>query len=169
MKNAASGSNVTLSLRYHPPSSAPPRPDDPWAYLPANLPRFALIGDLERIPEKEVEEYGVRNCFVTEHPEATIWEPGTDIHESWWGRLVVREVYFFGGFGDRARIGWIPIQEWRGVTADEIKEYRLVGEEGYEEFWAREEGKLGRDLGGERVGEKGDGEEQVFRIQPVDL
>ena len=114
--------------------------------------------------EEEVEEYGVRECFIRSHPEAKIWEPGTDIHESWWGRLVVREVYFFGGFGDRARIGWIPIQEWRGVTEGEVEGYRLVGEEGYEEFLGRK-GWEGEVEGGN--GEEGD--EQVFRIQPVDL
>ena len=105
MKNAAAGSNVTLSLRYHVPADAPPS-DDPWAYLPANLPRFALIGYIEKLAKEQIKEHNIRNCFIQSHPEATIWEPGTDIHESWWGRLVVQEVYFFGGFGDRARIGW---------------------------------------------------------------
>ena len=106
-KNAASGSNVTLSLRYHLPSDAPPS-DDPWAYLPANLPRFSLIGYVEKLSQEEVEEYGIRDCFIKTHPEATIWEPGSDIHDSWWGRLIAQEVYFFGGFGDRARIGFGP-------------------------------------------------------------
>ena len=130
MKNAAAGSNVTLSLRYHLPQDLPPS-DDPWAYLPANLPRFSLVGYIERLGQEEVEQYKIRDCFINTHWEASIWEPGTDIHESWWGRLRVQEVYFFGGFGDRARIGWIPIEEWQGITQDEIDGYRLVGEQGY--------------------------------------
>ena len=104
MKNAAAGSNATLSLRYQPPADAPP-PSDPWAYLPANLPRFALVGSVERLTDDEVRDSKVRECFLEAHPEARIWEPGSDVHDSWWGRLVVKEVYFFGGFGDRARIG----------------------------------------------------------------
>ena len=130
MKNAAAGSNVSLSLRYHVPSDAPPM-DDPWAYLPANLPRIALIGYIERLDDEVVEKHGIRDCFVETHPEATIWEPGTDIHESWWGRMVVNEVYFFGGFGDRARITWLPIEIWRNVTQSEVESYRMIGENGY--------------------------------------
>ena len=131
MKNAAAGSNVTLSLRYHLPEDAPPS-DDSWAYLPANLPRFSLVGYIEKLSQEDVDKHKIRDCFIKTHWDASIWEPGTDIHESWWGRLIVQEVYFFGGFGDRARIGWIPIEEWQGITQEEIDEYRLVGEQGYE-------------------------------------
>ena len=109
MKNAAAGSNATLSLRYHPPANAPPV-DDPWTYLPANLPRFALVGNIERLPDEEVKSNSIKECFLKTHPEAHIWAPGNDIHESWWGRLVVKEVYFFGGFGDRARIGGCSVR-----------------------------------------------------------
>ncbi len=45
--------------------------------------------------------------------------------------MVVEEFYWFGGFGDRAYIGWIPIEEWRGVTEEEVANARLVGEKGY--------------------------------------
>lgn len=44
---------------------------------------------------------------------------------------MVEEFYWFGGFGDRAYIGWIPIEEWRGVTEEEVANARLVGEKGY--------------------------------------
>ena len=150
MRNAAAGSNATLSLRYRPPPNAAPV-SDPWAYFPANLPRFALVGYLEKLSNETVQEQGIKDCFLKTHPEAAIWQPGSDVHDSWWGRLVVKEFYFFGGFGDRARIGmdlqpmlgwswllsvalgWFPIEEWRGITQDEIDAYRLVGEEGYED------------------------------------
>ena len=129
IRNAHSGSNISLSLRWHPPPSAPPS-SDPYLYSPANMPRFSLQGYIEPITEEEVEGYRIKHCFLERHKEV-IWTPGNDIHESWWGRIVVEGVYWFGGFGDRARIGWIPIEVWRSVTDEEIEKARLVGEEGY--------------------------------------
>jgi len=49
-------------------------------------------------------------------------------------RLVVREVYWVGGFGDRAFIGWIPVEQWRGVTREEMDRVRLPGEGDGEEM-----------------------------------
>ena len=137
-RNTRAGSNVTLSLRWHPPSSAPPS-DDIYTYSPANMPRFSLIGYIDPIPDSEIEKASVQGCFLARHPDAEAWLPGNKIHESWWGRLVVRDVYWIGGFGDRAYIGWIPGSEWEGVKAEEVEEARLVGEEGYKEYRA---GKL---------------------------
>ena len=131
MKNAAAGSNVTLSARYMLPADAPLPPPDPWAYLPANLPRFALVGHLERVSDADVARHNLTACFFHRHPEARIWAPGMDVHPSWWARLVVEEVYFFGGFGDRARIAWLPIDDWRGTPQHEVDEYRLVGEKDF--------------------------------------
>ncbi|KAL6721899.1 hypothetical protein ACLMJK_001004 [Lecanora helva] len=130
-RNTRAGSNVTLSLRWHPPSSAPPS-DDMYTYSPANMPRFSLIGYVEPIPASEITLGEVKDCFLARHPDAEAWLPGNKIHESWWGRLVVQDVYWIGGFGDRAYIGWIPSSEWDGVTEKEVEAARLVGEEGYE-------------------------------------
>lgn len=132
IKNARAGSNVTLSLRYHPPADHPPS-DDLYTYSPANLPRLSLIGFVEKLPPREVQDNGIESCFLERHPDAKLWKPGNDIHESWWGRLVVREVYWFGGFGDRAYIGWIPINVYQAVTQLEVENARLVGEEGWTE------------------------------------
>lgn len=132
-RNTRAGSNVTLSLRWHPPSTAPPS-DDIYTYSPANMPRFSLVGYIEQIPASEVLSYNVEACFLDRHPDAEAWLPGNKIHESWWGRLVVREVYWIGGFGDRAYIGWIPEAEWSGVSEDEVAKARLVGEDGYEKY-----------------------------------
>ncbi|KAI4190421.1 MAG: hypothetical protein L6R41_000801 [Letrouitia leprolyta] len=129
-KNARAGSNVTLSLRYHPPSDHPPG-DDIYTYSPANLPRFSLVGYIEPIASSEVQEHGIDRCFLNRHPEAVAWKPGNAIHESWWARLVVEQVYWIGGFGDRAYIGWIPIKEWQDITEEEVENARLVGEPGY--------------------------------------
>ncbi|KAL8949611.1 MAG: hypothetical protein Q9222_004296 [Ikaeria aurantiellina] len=131
-KNARAGSNVTMSLRYHPPTHHPPG-QDIYTYSPANLPRFSLVGHIEPIPASDVRKYGIDNCFLNRHPDAVAWKPGNAIHESWWARLVVEEVYWIGGFGDRAYIGWIPVQDWRGVSQEEVDSTRLVGEPGYRE------------------------------------
>ncbi|KAL8864570.1 MAG: hypothetical protein Q9174_007302 [Haloplaca sp. 1 TL-2023] len=131
-KNARAGSNVTLSLRYHPPVDHPPS-DDIYTYSPANLPRFSLLGHIEPIAEGEVTKDGFDKCFFERHPDAIAWQPGNAIHKSWWARLVVEEVYWIGGFGDRAYIGWIPVEEWGSVTHEEVKNTRLVGEQGYEQ------------------------------------
>ena len=131
-KNARAGSNVTLSLRYHPPSDHPPG-EDIYTYSPANLPRFSLLGYIEPVPATEIKKYQMDQCFFTRHPDAVAWKPGNAIHHSWWARLVVQQVYWIGGFGDRAYIGWIPVEEWRGVAQEEVRNARIRGEHGYEE------------------------------------
>ena len=98
------------------------------------MPRFSLIGYIEPISTSEVLSYDVKTCFLGRHPDAEAWLPGNKIHQSWWGRLIVREIYWIGGFGDRAYIGWIPAGEWSGVSEDEVAKARLIGEDGYEKF-----------------------------------
>ncbi|KAF2689571.1 hypothetical protein K458DRAFT_413840 [Lentithecium fluviatile CBS 122367] len=119
-KNVAAGSNITLSLRWHAPYHRP--------YSAAAVPRFSLVGRLEDISAEEVKGQNVAACFVKYHPDAAAWLPGNRIHESKWVRLVVEEIYWIGGFGDRAYIGWIPVEEWQSVTKEEIEKCRLPGE-----------------------------------------
>ncbi|PNS14129.1 hypothetical protein CAC42_6642 [Sphaceloma murrayae] len=121
-KNVEAGSNITLSLRWHPQ-------DGKW-HSAAALPRFSLIGHLEDINDEEVSKKGIRTCFVKSHPDSVAWLPGNRIHASHWVRLVVDEIYWIGGFGDRAYIGWIPLDEWRSVTEKEIASVVLPGEKG---------------------------------------
>ena len=120
-RNVAAGSNITLSLRWHPPHRK--------HYSAAALPRFSLVGTIERLTDEEISVSSIKSCFTGYHPDSVIWMPGNDIHESHWVRLVVKEVYWFGGFGDRAYIGWIPLETWQNVTEDEIKKSRLPGED----------------------------------------
>jgi hypothetical protein len=119
-KNVDAGSNITLSLRWHPQDSV-------WR-SPASLPRFSLVGRLEDLSDDDVSSQGVTACYVKYHPDAAWWLPGNRIHESKWVRLVVEEVYWIGGFGDRAYIGWIPKDEWLSVTSEEIDSITLPGE-----------------------------------------
>ena len=108
------------------------------------MPRFSLIGYIEAIPEIELKSGAddLEKCFLNRHPDAEAWLPGNEIHESWWGRLVVEDVYWIGGFGDRAYIGWISGEEWEAVTEGEVRRARLVGEKGYEPFRAEQLGLI---------------------------
>jgi hypothetical protein len=119
-KNVDAGSNISLSMRWHPQ-------DTQWR-SPASLPRFSLVGRLEDLSDEDVKNQLVPACYIKKHPDAAWWLPGNRIHASKWVRLVVEEVYWIGGFGDRAYIGWIPKEEWLSVTPEEIESVRLSGE-----------------------------------------
>lgn len=159
-KNLASGSNMSLAMRWMPPyppakriaasagaagGSAEP---DPVSYSAANLPRFSLFGFVEDIPSPYPET--LTSCFVAHHhPDAKYWTPGNPIHSSRWVRLVVTHIYWIGGFGDRAFIGWIPEKEWKAVSRDEWEGIRLPGEsEGWQEWNVAEylDGWMGGEL-----------------------
>ncbi|KKY38747.1 hypothetical protein UCDDA912_g01277 [Diaporthe ampelina] len=113
---------------------------DPVPYSAANLPRFSLLGHLEDLtPSSDAAAADLQECFLKAHPDAKYWLPGNRIHEAGWVRLVVDEVYWVGGFGDRAYIGWIPAAEWRGVTREEWEAVKLPGEEKNWKEWAVEE------------------------------
>ena len=126
-KNVQAGSNISLSLRWHAPYKH-------W-YSVASMPRFNLVGYLEEITTAEVRDRGIAACFVQKHPDAATWLPGNRIHVSKWVRFVVREIYWIGGFGDRAYIGWIPLEDWQSVTREEIDKVRLPGETTKQESW----------------------------------
>ncbi|KAG5919157.1 hypothetical protein E4U42_006593 [Claviceps africana] len=155
-KNAQAGSNTTLSMRWTPPY--PParrislmsrlsaylaflggvqrghaRPEhqdmpDTVPYSAANLPRFSLFGYLEAVHADDASSARLAACYTAKHGDARFWLPGNRIHESEWMRLVVTHVYWIGGFGDRAFIGWIPVEKWRRVTRKEWEAIRLPGE-----------------------------------------
>jgi hypothetical protein len=159
-KNEKAGSNISLAMRWIPPyppvrrmgwqqqAMAPFRrlldrflggdyttQPDPVSYSAANLPRFSLFGYTEDIHPNATENIRLLACFVSHHPDSKYWTPGNRIHESRWARLVVTHVYWIGGFGDRAYIGWIPIEEWNSVTREEWSSIRLMGEsEGWKEW-----------------------------------
>jgi len=130
-KNVAAGSNISLSLSWEPPYAPSVHMGLRKQAVPfsaASLPRFALLGSLEKIPEDEVESLALTECFTKVHKDARWWLPGNHIHVSEWVRLVVNEVYWVGGFGDRAYIGWIPIEEWQSITREEWEKVKLPGE-----------------------------------------
>ncbi|CVK90994.1 uncharacterized protein FMAN_09152 [Fusarium mangiferae] len=156
-RNVRAGSNLTLSMNWVPPYPPAKRISllsrlsayipflsshdynsrleeslsvpDTVPYSAANLPRFALFGYLEPIETTPVSALKLAACFTRKHQDAKYWLPGNVIHESAWVRLVVTKIYWVGGFGDRARIGWLPVDEWKSVTRDEWESIKLPGEE----------------------------------------
>lgn len=143
-KNYAEGSNISLHIRWWPTRSntyssyfsfSREDEDIPTPHTPAALPRFSLHGRLEPIEESTLSEKRLAKCFMHAHPDSYLWQPGNDIHHSRYMRLVVEHVYWFGGFGDRARIGWLPIDDWRNVTTDEVSKMRLPGERSKRSLW----------------------------------
>ncbi|KAK5941752.1 hypothetical protein PMZ80_005703 [Knufia obscura] len=126
-RNALAGSNVSLSIswwdEYVKLTGA-----EPWSA--ANLPRASLVGWLEEIPREEVEEKGIVGCFTGVHGDSRMWLPGDEhaAHRGVWMRMVVEQVYWIGGFGDRAFIGWFEPEVWRGVKQGEWRGVRLPGE-----------------------------------------
>lgn len=150
-KNVNAGSNITLSMHWVPPyppvtrlslleriaeyvpflSSREPRTQgapDTVPYSAANLPRFSLLGYLEPIKPGPIDSVKLAACFTSKHHDAKWWLPGNMIHESEWVRLVVTGVYWVGGFGDRAFIGWIPVDEWHSVRKEDWSAITLPGE-----------------------------------------
>lgn len=136
-RNYKAGSNISLSVRWWPTQThtysffgngGEDAMDIPTPHTPAALPRFSLHGRLEELDMTDVRNAKIPICFVRKHPDSVLWQPGNDVHSSKYVRFVVEEVFWFGGFGDRARIGWLPVEEWRNVTKQEIDELRLPGE-----------------------------------------
>lgn len=100
------------------------------------------MGYLEDIPAPttSTSDSSVADCFVAAHPDARHWLPGNRIHRSHFVRLVVTSVYWVGGFGDRAYIGWIAADDWAAVSRDEWEAVRLPGEKkGWDEWAAYDE------------------------------
>ncbi|KAK9774614.1 putative Pyridoxamine 5'-phosphate oxidase-domain-containing protein [Seiridium cardinale] len=156
-KNVAAGSNISLAIQWTPPyppakrirsadcgivdrflnKCQPDNDDDdseskePVPYSAANLPRFSIIGYLENLPVTA----SLSSCFVKAHPDAKYWLPGNSIHEAEFVRLVVQQIYWIGGFGDRAYIGWLNPEDWKNITREEYESVKLPGEKkGWKEW-----------------------------------
>ncbi|PNY24559.1 Uncharacterized protein TCAP_05506 [Tolypocladium capitatum] len=130
---------------YNTVPSQPSHPDvpDTVPYSAANLPRFSLLGYLEKMDATESTATDLAVCYTKKHPDARYWLPGNRIHESEWMRFVVTNVYWIGGFGDRAYIGWIPVEEWKEVTRAEWESMQLPGEKkGWSEWSVDQAGEL---------------------------
>lgn len=94
-------------------------------YSPASHPRLALVGTLSAVTDQD-EVARIRKCFVDRHPDATLWMPGSRIHDSFWVQFRVRTVYWVGGFGNVAYIGFIPTDMYRNVRLSAYDRRELV-------------------------------------------
>ncbi|KAJ5263183.1 hypothetical protein N7478_010788 [Penicillium angulare] len=132
-KNIGAGSNLSLELDWweHLEEAVPVYPGLPRS--PAALPRVTLFGYLEPLPELSAHSAAqLERCFLDSHPDAKVWLPGASRspHSSFWARMVVTSAYWIGGFGDVQQIGWIDIDEWKG-----IRPYESVGGVGDGRGW----------------------------------
>lgn len=117
-KNIGAGSNLSLELDWwdHLEEAVPVYPGLPSS--PAALPRVTLFGYLDPLPElSEYSTSQLEKCFLESHPDARVWLPGASgsPHASFWARMIVTGAYWIGGFGDVQQIGWIDIDEWKGI------------------------------------------------------
>lgn len=126
-RNARAGSNVSLALSWWDSYSRLTH-HQPWSA--ANLPRASLIGYLEELSSDEIEAHDIVACYTGVHRDSRLWLPGDSraAHEGVWMRMVVQEIYWIGGFGDRNFIGWFDPKEWRRIRREDWEEVRLPGE-----------------------------------------
>lgn len=126
-RNVAAGSNVSLAISWWD-QYAKLTHREPWSA--ANLPRASLIGWLEELSEKEVEQGDIEKCFTGAHRDSRLWLPGDPgaAHNGRWMRMMVEEIYWIGGFGDKNFIGWFDVSEWRSVRREEWESVKLPGE-----------------------------------------
>lgn len=110
-RNVAAGSPASLSIRVGDHAvNDDVNPHYPGGIVnsPAGSPRISLQGKFQDV---DVTEHArLTQCFLKRHPDAKWWLPGNPVHTSKWTQFKVDEVYFLGGFGDRAYIGKIPIE-----------------------------------------------------------
>lgn len=181
-KNVAAGSPISLSINQQLPGRSV-----------ASQPRLSLLGKLkspiqkewrkkarektEGYEEEEEDRVGedtseeLFKCFTKRHGDAKWWAPGSKIHGSEWVEMDVEGVYWVGGFGDRAYIGWIPVDLWRNVVLkdeDVLRAWEVAGkqynglERGETAGWApkiiQQDPEKGESIGGkegtELVGEE---------------
>ncbi|SCU85512.1 LANO_0C04500g1_1 [Lachancea nothofagi CBS 11611] len=77
-------------------------------------PRANYFGELKPLEKSKALEH----CFLKRHPDARWWIPDGEhdkVHDAKWFELDVSEVYFIGGFGDRAYIGTVSGEDYHGA------------------------------------------------------
>ncbi|KAL4924735.1 permease for cytosine/purines, uracil, thiamine, allantoin-domain-containing protein [Aspergillus undulatus] len=117
--NVAAGSNLSLSIDWwdHVNNTKPLFPGFPLSE--AGLPRVTLFGYIEKFesPVSWRAERALRECYTAKHPDSQVWLPGRpgSPHSSFWAKMVVTNVYWIGGFGGFQQIGWMDIDEWKGI------------------------------------------------------
>ncbi|KAL4973320.1 pyridoxamine 5'-phosphate oxidase-domain-containing protein [Aspergillus desertorum] len=118
-RNTAAGSNISLSIDWwdHLNQTTPVFPGFPLSA--AGLPRVTLFGYIVpfKTPIPSETEKALKECYVAAHPDSKVWLPGRvgSPHSSFWAKMVVTQVYWIGGFGGLQQIGWINMDQWKGI------------------------------------------------------
>lgn len=112
-QNIAGGSDYSLTIRVgdHPLDDHV-NPSYPGGITssPAGSPRVQLFGKLVNVTfDSKYEMLKLEKCFTARHPDAKFWLPENIVspHKTHWVKFVVDKIYFVGGFGDRAYIGYV--------------------------------------------------------------
>ncbi|GMG19891.1 unnamed protein product [Ambrosiozyma monospora] len=101
----------------------------------AGSPRVNFKG---KFVDYEGSQTLVGACFAKRHRDSVVWYPNNPIHSSHWSKFEIEEVYFVGGFGDRAYIGILPVDEYLNAKTfdedDENYQKFLFGDETEHQF-----------------------------------
>lgn len=117
-RNIANGSPASLSIRVGDHAiNDNVNPHYPGGIVnsPAGSPRISLQGTFTEVENTPQNLARLTKCFIKRHPDAKWWLPGNPIHTSHWTQFKVSDVYFLGGFGDRAYIGSIPLDLYKAA------------------------------------------------------
>lgn len=85
---------------------------------PAGSPRINFKAQLQEVKQSELEvNSNLEKCFLSRHPDSKWWLPSqsNSPHKTHWVKLIVEDIYFIGGFGDRAYIGPITSADYHNV------------------------------------------------------
>lgn len=85
---------------------------------PSGSPRAIFEGKFVNVSfSNPLEMIRLERCFLKKHPDAKFWLPNSPFsaHSSHWTKFIVDDIYFIGGFGDRAYIGSIDADIYHSV------------------------------------------------------
>lgn len=85
-----------------------------WA---ANRRRITLFGNLS--PVTDVVE--AKALYEKVHPDSSFWNGDNGPHDKLWVRFQTTQAYYFGGFGDRAAIGWLNMELYQDEFKDTME------------------------------------------------
>lgn len=119
-QNVLNGSPMSLSVKvgdHQVKDGADPHYPGGIVSSTMGSPRVMLTGSLVNASElyTQSELFGIGKCFVKRHHDSLMWLPGSPVHTSHWSQFKVEGVYFIGGFGDRAYIGEVPVEEYQNA------------------------------------------------------
>lgn len=111
-RHISEGSSFSVSIRVgdHPQNDYV-NPEYPGGIVlsPMGSPRVNLMGEFQDVAKDPKLLLKLRECFLERHPDSKWWLPTNVVlpHKTHWVKIIVKDVYMVGGFGDRAYIGSI--------------------------------------------------------------